>query len=264
MTARVKTRAAIVTAVAIAAGLGACGPRAELKAAPVASEAERAGYLRAPEITRVAAGPGGVTIVHGQARPLGRVRAILPTGEAYGATANDQGRFTLELPATGQAQLVAISAEEGSRSTPAEGWLFAPAGDPGHAAVLRAGAPSRGLAPDAGLIAVVDFDTGGGVGVSGVAPANGDVRVSLDGAPAGQARADGRGRFTLRLDRVAPGSHRLRVAGSNGAQERVVDFAPTTPSQRFIVTRVADAWRIDWLTPGGGAQTTLVFTGSGS
>lgn len=255
------TISTMVMAAALAAGLGGCGPRVELKAAPVASEAERAGYLSGPEITRVAAGPGGALVVHGRARPLGRVRAILPTGEAYGATADDQGRFALELPATGQAQLVAITAEEGSRSTPAEGWLFAPAGDPAHAAVLRAGAPSRSLAPDAGLLAVVDFDSGGGVGVSGVTEAGGDVRLSLDGASAGQAKADKQGRFTIRLDRVSPGVHRLRVAGAGASQERIIDFAPAAPAQRFAAVRTAEAWRVDWLTPGGGAQSTLVFTG---
>jgi hypothetical protein len=247
-------------AAALAAGLAACGPRVELKAQPIATEAERAGYLQAPEITRVTAAANGAVVVHGLARPLGRVRAILPTGEAYGATADEKGRFALELPRSGQPLLVSISAEEGARSTPAEGWLFAPAGDPAGAAILRAGAASRGLAPGAGPIAVVDFDAGGGAGVSGMVTPNSDVRLSLDGAAAGQVRADPKGRYALRLDRVPPGIHRLRVATPDSSLERTISFAPGAPAGRFTAARTADAWRIDWQTPGGGSQTTLVFS----
>lgn len=253
-------RGAAIGVAVLAAALGACEPRVALKAAPPASEADRAGYLPEPEIVSVTAAANGAPVVRGLARPMGRVRAILPSGEAYGATADDQGRFVLELPVVASAQLVAISAQEGARSTPAEGWLFVPPGDPRAAAVLRAGAASYGLAPGAGLIGAVDSDGAGGAGVSGRAAPNAEVRVSVDGAPAGQVRADGRGRYAVRIDRLAPGVHRVRASSQGQAEEHVVDLTPAAqPAGRFSASRVADAWRVDWVLPGGGVQSTFVF-----
>ena len=254
-------RAAIFLAAgALVAYTAGCGPRAASRAEPQASEADRAGFLQEPEIIAVVRGAAGGAVVQGRARPLGRVRAILPSNEAYGATADDQGRFALDLPPSPDGQLVTVSAQEGTRSVPAEGWLFLAPGDGGSAAVLRAGAASLNLSPQSGLIGAADFDGSGGAAVSGRAVAGADVRISLDGAQLGQVRADARGHYVLRIDRVAAGSHRLRVASQGQAQERTVDFgAPIPPTSRFTAARLADAWRVDWRIPGGGVQTTLVF-----
>lgn len=258
MTQWVRYWAALGSAVLLAS----CGQRAEPGAADSLSEAEQAGYLPAPVILTVVTAPDGALLVRGRARPSGRVRAILPSGEAFGATADSEGRFELELPAGGGSMMAAVSAEDGGRSTPAEGWLFAPAGDFGNAVLLRAGTTSRAIASNAALIAVVDFDAAGGAGISGRSPVAGEVRLFVDGVAAGSAQTGSDGRYSLRLSSPAPGPHRLRIVAGGQTQERNVDFTTpaTPPAGRFGVVRRGDAWRVDWLAPGGGLQSTYIFT----
>lgn len=241
--------------------LAACGQRADPGAVVPLSEAEQAGYLPGPIILAVAAAPDGAPLVRGRARPSGRVRATLPSGEAYGATADPEGRFELGLPVGGGSLMAAVTAEDGGRSTPAEGWLFAPAGDFGHAVLLRAGTASRAIASNAALIAVVDFDAAGGAGISGRSPVAGEVRLFVDGVAAGSVQTGGDGRYSLRLSFPAPGPHQLRIVVGGQTQERTVDFVPPVapPAGRFGVVRRGDAWRVDWLAPGGGLQSTYIF-----
>lgn len=253
-------------AIACAVALAGCGRPADPGAVVPLSEAERAGYLPGPVVIAVVAAPDGAPLVRGRARPSGRIRATLPSGEAYGATADSRGRFELALPAGPGAVLTAISAEDGGRSTPTEGWLFAPSGDFGHAVMLRAGTTSRALASRAPLIAVVDFDAAGGAGVSGRSPGPGEVRLFVDGAPAGSTQSDSEGRYSLRLAPPAPGAHRLRAVAGDIAEERILDFTapPAPPTGPFSATRTTGAWRVDWSTPGGGLQSTYILTGAAS
>lgn len=253
--------ARLVLVAAAAAALAACGPRAEQPPASVLSEAEKAGYLPAPVLTGVALGSGGDIVLHGRAAPQGRVRATTPAGVAYGATANAAGRFALELPVQAEPLLVAISAEAGERSTLAEGWLFAPPADLRRATLLRPGAPARVLDPAAPLIAAVDFDAAGGLAVAGVAPPNAEVRLFVDGAAVPPARSDAAGRYGFRLPRISPGPHRLRVESADRRQERALALDARPPEQQLSASRIAGGWRVDWATPGGGAQTTLIFDG---
>jgi hypothetical protein len=255
--------AAHMAALGCAAVLAACDQRAAPGAVVPLTEAERAGYLPGPVVLAVVVAPDGAPLVRGRARPLGRVRATLPSGEAYGATADSKGRFELELATGGGSVMALISAEDGGRSTPAEGWLFAPAGDFGRAVLLRAGSSSRAIASNAPLLAVVDFDAAGGAGISGRAAAAGEVRLFVDGVAAGSVQTDAEGRYSVRLAPPAAGYHRLRAASAGQSQERTVEFTPpTTPSAGpFAAARVGDAWRIDWTAPGGGLQTTYLFVG---
>jgi hypothetical protein len=250
---------------AMAALLTACGPKPDPNAPPPRSEAEKAGYLPSPQVLAVAVGADGAPVVRGRARPAGRIRATLPSGEAYGATADAQGLFELALPGGSSAVMVAISAEDEGRSTPAEGWVFAPPNDFRHAVVLRPGSTSRALVANPALIAVVDFDAGGGAGLSGRAPPNSEVRISVDGVAAAQVRAAPDGHYEARFSPTT-GPHRLHVAAGARAQDREIDFsAPAqVPAARYAAQRIGEAWRIDWRPPGGGAQTTFVFAGAGA
>lgn len=256
--------AGILALTAAAMLLAGCGRHADPSAAPPVSEAEKAGYLPAPDITSVVTAADGAPLVRGQARPAGRVRATLPSGEAYGATADAQGRFELELPAGGAAVLASISAEDSGRTTPAEGWLFAPAGGYGHAVLLRAGTASKTLGAHPPVIAVVDFDAAGGAGAAGEAAPNAEVRLTLDGVAAAQGRTDARGGYVLRFSPPS-GLHRLRVVCAGRGQERDIDFTASAvpPTGPFASQPVADGWRVDWKTPGGGVQTTFIFSGGG-
>jgi len=257
--------AGILGLAAAAILLTGCGRRADPNAPPPASEAEKAGYLPAPDVTSVAVAADGAPLLRGQARPAGRVRATLPSGEAYGATADAEGRFELELPAGGGPVMAAISAEDSGRTTPAEGWLFAPEGGYGHAVLLRAGAASRTLSARPPIIAVVDFDAAGGAGAAGKIIPNVEVRLTLDGVAATQGRTDAKGRYVLRFSPPA-GLHRLRVVAAGRSEERAVDFtaSPEPPAGPFASQRIADGWRVDWKPPGGGVQTTLIFSGGGA
>lgn len=258
------TRAAgFLAGLGCAVVLAACGQRADPGAVVALTEAEKAGYLPGPVVLAVVAAPDGAPLVRGRARPLGRVRATLPSGEAYGATADSKGRFELELATSAGSVMAMISAEDAGRSTPAEGWLFAPAGDFGHAVLLRAGTSSRAIASNAPLIAVVDFDAAGGAGVSGRASTVGEVRLFVDGVQVGSARTDADGRYSQRLIPPTPGLHRLRAVSGGQSLERTVEFAPPAAPRAgpFEAVRGGEAWRVDWSAPGGGLQTTFIFVG---
>ena len=250
----------LIAAVA-AAALAGCGPRVAPAAEPApASEAEKAGYLPGPQLTRVETTRSGGVLVRGAARPGGRVRVTAANGEAYGATADDQGRFALEIPAQGGPLFAKLATVEGQRATLAEGVLFVPPADPRRAALLRAGAPSTVIDAAAPLIAAFDYDAGGGAAVSGLAAPGIEVRVSLDGAAVGSVRADRQGRWTFRLSRAPAGAHVLRAAAGERSQERRILVVAGSAGEGASVVREADAWRIDWAVPGGGAQSTLLFT----
>lgn len=262
MTRTAGNLAAQLAALGCAAVLAACGQRTDPGAATPLSEAEQAGYLPGPVILAVVAAADGAPLVKGRARPSGRIRATLPSGEAYGATADSKGRFELELPSGGGSLMAAVTGEDGGRSTPAEGWLFAPAGDFDHAVLLRAGTTSRAIASNVALIAVVDFDAAGAAGISGRSPVAGEVRLFVDGVAAGSVQTGSDGRYSLRLSSPAPGPHRLRIAVGGQTQERTVDFSPPVAPAggRFGVVRRGDALRVDWSAPGGGLQSTYIFT----
>jgi len=246
-------------AAAAAAALAGCGQRAAPVETRPVSEAEKAGYVQAPRVDRVVAVGGGV-VLHGQARPGERVRATAASGAAYGATADDRGRFALQIPAQAGPLFAKVAAVEGQRVTQAEGWVFVPPGDVRRVAVLRPGAPSTVIDTGAPLIAAFDYDGGGGAAVSGQAAANAEVRLSLDGAPRGSVRADAAGRYGFRLSQAPAGARLLRVVSGEHSQERTVVLTTPAPGQGAAVVRDPDAWRVDWSTPAGGAQSTLLFT----
>ena len=72
---------------------------------------------------------------------------------------------------------------------------------------------------------------------------------------------DRAGRYSLALSRpMGPGSHDLEISGEGG--EDIVAVAANLPDPfegLFRASRLATAWRIDWMTPGGGVQSTLLF-----
>lgn len=243
--------------------IGACRARPDQEPATVLTEAEKAGYLPAPEIAQVVPGPAGGVIVHGAAKPGGRIRATTPSGEAYGATADRDGRFALELPAREATLLVALSVEERGRSTPAEGWLFVPTGELSRAALLRPGAAAEVLGAEPGALAAVDYDLAGGAALSGKVDANVAVRISVDGSQAGEAVSGADGRYQLRLARLSPGARRIQVAAGDDRVERDVALAAAAPAGAFGAVRESGGWRVNWNTPGGGVQSTFILAPQG-
>jgi hypothetical protein len=214
----------------------------------------------------VSALPGRGLEIRGAATSDPRTPDARVSGEAtdlkrYGATVGKNVRFVLEMPAATAPELIAISEESGRRQLKTDGYLFVPPDAPDHAVVLRAGVPSRAL--QAGLIGTIDFDSGGGVAIAGVATPGAAVDVSVDGKAVARATADGQGFWEARLGVDKPGSHQVRVS-SRGLDvvDRAFDFTAGTTTQIYTATREPDGWRIAWAMPGGGVQTTLLLLGA--
>jgi hypothetical protein len=206
---------------------------------------------------------GGVALA-GKTDPEARIRLQSPDGSAYGVTAGPDGTWNLATPQALGVRLLGVAEVVGSRAVQSVGYLAVlPA--PGQPAVLlRAGAGSQTLAPatSAPWISAIDFDPGGGAVVSGVGRPGVPVHVTLDGATAGEARPDAAGRFSVMPAFVLKsGLHRADVQSAVGQGHANFAFSPAAQiaGTPFIGQRQAEDWRIDWLTPAGAPQTTLVF-----
>jgi hypothetical protein len=86
--------------------------------------------------------------------------------------------------------------------------------------------------------------------------------VLVDGALAieGAAGPDGRFSFTLPKS-LAAGERKLRVQTPRASAEADVNVgAPAPPADGpYRASSDSLGWRLDWLTPGGGPQTTLLI-----
>jgi hypothetical protein len=189
-----------------------------------------------------------------------------PAGQAVFARADHRGLWRIALPAAADLRLLGLSMSQGARTIQAQGYLaVTPEGD---LAQLRAGAGALVVAsPGGGLrILAVDFDRQGGAVVSGIGAPGVDVELAVDGAARGAARVDAGRRFVLALNEpLAPGDHRLELRQGAGRAEVAVSVSPPAPliGGPFRAERVAAGWRVDWLTPGGGLQGTLIVARGG-
>ena len=164
-------------------------------------------------------------------------------------------------PASSEAAIYGLSQNVDGRTVQAQGYVLVT--PDGQGVLLRAGAGARTLSrdPETGLTAF-DVDRDGGAVVSGRGPAGASVSARIDGHKLGEGRVEEDGRFALPLTGpVAPGSHSLKVFGDQVDASIVVDARPAAPltSGPFRATPVPAGLRVDWMTPGGGVQTTLVI-----
>lgn len=225
-------------------------------------------YAPPPELTGAVRGQGGSVVLSGTAIPLARIRLASPSGAAVGATAGANGRWNAELPAAAKVQLLSLSQDVDGRMVRAHGYVVVlPAPGPA-AATLRPGSGARpvvkGPAP---AISSVEFDKAGAGVVSGSAGPNEPVRLFLDGQEAGEGRTGQDGRYDITLaDNLAPTGHSVIVIAPEGRAAQAFDATPAAPiaTPPFAVERRTGAWRIDWMTPGGGVQSTVLFDPGGS
>jgi hypothetical protein len=170
------------------------------------------------------------------------------------------GRWRLTVPVAGAGAIYGLSETFAGRTVQAEGYLFL---SPQHGAwLLRAGAGARAISPGAAAPIVLDTDRAGGTVVSGRAAPGGLVGVQLNGSRMGEGRADDTGVFEIRLKGPAPpGANRLRIFGDGIRAERTLNLSPTAPPAGgpLRVTPQGAGLRIDWLTPGGGVQSTQIL-----
>ena len=225
------------------------------------AEASGQDYLSPPRVDTVRAGPGGVTLA-GTAAIGGKVRLATPTGQATFSTVDAHGRWAIALPPDAEARIFGLSASAGGRQTQAEGYLLVT--PIGQAAMLRAGASAVRIdtAQRPGLRSI-DFDRGGGVEVAAQVSPGATVILHLDGRQADERRADATGRYEVSLGSptpIRPGVHQIEVRGDGFADQVAVRVTPAEPlAQGPLRSQLTPAGpRVDWMTPGGGVQSTLL------
>jgi len=257
----------LVLAVAALTLCAACGrpPDAVVNAANAAPSEQaqaEAAYQPAPEVTGAAVAKDGRIELTGAAAPGAAVRLASPGGAAQFATADAQGGWSVIVPASPAPRLFGLSMSRGGPLVQAMGYIFV--APDGRVARLREGGGSEALAPGGhGLMALaLDTDARHAAALSGLAAPGDTVSLRVDGIERGQAVADKSGRFILSLNEpLAPGAHAFDLASSSGeAQFEVTVDAPAhLANGPFASARQGRAWRVDWMMPGGGEQTTLVF-----
>lgn len=219
-----------------------------------------AGYLTPPRVLAARAGRGG-TALAGLAMPGARVRLGEPNGQLRYATTNADGLWTVVVPPSAGVRLFGVAMIVDGRPVQAEGYLAVT--PDGRAAQLRAGGGTLVLAPPSRrpLILALDFDRDGAAMISGVGTVDAEIGLRLDRTAAGGSTIDRQGRFSFAMSRpMTAASHELELSGEGGEDVVAVATARPGPLDRpFRASRLPGAWRIDWMTPGGGAQTTLLF-----
>ena len=258
---------AITTLAAALLAAGGCGrpvadwrqPHAGDQGAP-----PEADYIRPPHVTDVTADATGALVVTGRAEPMVTIRLSSPGGEAHGSTAGRDGVWRVDAPPSREVREFGLSEVIGERVVQSEGYVAVIPGGRPIAVLLRAGTGSIALAAADGRLRLqtIDFDSGGGATVSGAAKPGSPVHLILDGVPAGEAHADASGHFAITASTLLkPGDHRLVVETPSAADEAGVAVSPPAPISGlpFHATRLSGGWRIDWLTPGGGVQSTIIL-----
>lgn len=250
-----------LAALVLPLALAACGetPTAALGPASAAPPVET-GYVAPPAVTAATVRDGRVRL-SGTAPAKAKVRLATPQGEALFAEADGKGAWSLLLPAAGEARIFGLSAAWDGRTAQGEGYLLVTAA--GEPVLLRAGAGALRLRRDGPSgVDAVDFDRDGGAVVSGRAPANAELRLHIDGDQTAEGRADAQGRYAIAVPQpLESGAHQLDVFGDAAENSITIDAAPAAPISEgpFRIAAVPGALRVDWMTPGGGVQSTLLL-----
>jgi len=261
-------RSACVVAALGALALAACGRGEEgWRRDPAATKAEQpapqAGYLKPPRVVS-AIREGAAVALSGQAEPSSSVRLGAPTGEALVGKADAAGAWRLVTPLAGEPRLYGLSMTLEDRTVQAQGYLMVAPN--GAAVLLRAGAGAEvmGKSSLSPRLLAMDYDRSGGAVVSGVGTPGAGLGVRVDRATRGEGKVGEDGRFSISLDQpLTAGAHTIQVAGEGGEQQVVVEVSPpATPTNGPVAsTLTALGWRVDWMTPGGGLQTTQLLDG---
>ncbi len=191
------------------------------------------------------------------------MRLAAPDGSATTGPVDRGGLWSLATPAGPAPRLYSLSETIGGRLLRARGYVaFLPA--PGPAAALLRPAAGAVLPPAVASreISAVDYDGSGAATVSGRARAGEGLRLLLDGKDAGEDRADASGAFDAALSRrLTPGPHVLVLVGlhAKGSARFTAPRSTQLATPLFAAARLEEGWRIDWTTPGGGVQSTILF-----
>jgi hypothetical protein len=253
-------KSTILLSLVVAAALAGCGkPPARAPDRPDA----RGGtdeYAAPPAVTNVRVTGGGV-MVSGAAPAGVQVRLGAPGGAAQFAAVDQEGRWRIVLPASPETRIFGLSAKTDGRQVQAQGYVVV--SPQGRAALLRAGAGAVRLDPQKPpALGALDFDRDGAAVVSGSAAPGAPLFVRLDGRQVAEGRSDAAGRYSVALPQpVGQGAHALEVGGDGFSNAADVDVSPAAPlvagPMRSQFTK--GGLRVDWMTPGGGTQSTLLL-----
>jgi hypothetical protein len=259
----VKGAGLILAVAAVAAAVSGCSRPGPAQAATPASASPPAGYLPPPEILTVVRRPDNTAALSGTAGAGADVRLASPDGSALRAAADGAGGWSLTVPAARAPRLYSLSEMSGGRLVRARGYLAILPTPAPEAVMLR---PTTAAAPIGGgprlSVSAIDFDGSGAAVVSGRSRPGETVRLRLDGKDVGEDRADPAGVFSVALPQaLKPGPHMLTaiVNGLHASATLVAEPPAPIPAGPYAASRVAGGWRIDWITPGGGVQSTIVF-----
>ena len=257
---------------ALAAGLALAGcgrsrpfPTA---ASPAPTQAADPGYRGPPQLTgMIRAADGSLSLV-GRAMASSHVRLASPVGALQETVADGKGAWRAALGPVSEPALYGLSAEADGRRVQAEGYVAVLPSAP-EVALLRAGAGAELL--DGGgatpRIQAIDFDGSGNAVVSGRAAPSSPLRVLVDGTAVMDGAAGGDGRFSLTLPKpLVQGERRIQVMAPkavDGVLVQISSAQPLAADGPYRATAIKTGWRIDWLTPGGGAQSTLLLAPAG-
>jgi hypothetical protein len=241
----------------------ACGGAHDAGQGDESAAAMEARYLAPPAPDTVRLDASGV-VLSGSAPAGGKVRLAEPTGKAVFAPVDRQGRWTLPLGPSAEPRIYGLSATVDGRTSQAEGYvLVTPRGE---AAILRAGGAAVRIDSAPGpSVRSVDFDAGGALQVACAAPPGATVILRVDGRQVAEGRADAEGRYAASLPAagqppVRPGQHQLELAGDGFSDRVPLMLSPAAPlAAGPLRSQLTPAGlRLDWMTPGGGVQSTLL------
>lgn len=255
----------LAQALAAVIGLGllsGCGEGQVGAVSPLNREAEaQSTYLAPPRASALRPGADG-PVLSGAAAPGARVRLATPEGEVRMAQADEDGAWAIPLGASDAPRIFGLSMLASERTVQAEGYqLVLP---DGRLVLLRAGAGAVVVQGDVDQgITAFDFDEEGGAVISGMAPPDAILSVRIDGRTVSTSgRADAAGHFSQPFGApVPPGPHQIRVQGESLDFSAEVDATPAAAPEEgaFRATPTPYGLRVDWLTPGGGLQSTLLL-----
>jgi hypothetical protein len=247
------------------AAVAACAPKpAAVNAAQSVPETPR-DYRPAPELQGGGMTADGRLELQGSALPNATVRLQSPDGAKQLATADDQGVWSVVLSPSPQPRLLSLAMSDNGQVVQALGYLFlAP---DGAVARLRSGGGTQASARgQTGLAALaLDYDNQRAATLSGMAGPRETVTVRVDGVERGQATANGEGRFVVPLQPLPAGAHLFDLLSTTQeAHFSAIINAPAALGRAtYAAQRLGRGWRVDWMTPGGGEQTTLILAPSG-
>jgi len=243
----------------------ACAPKSDGSLPPADVQSAQVGYLQAPRLTATTLSDRSFS-VKGLSTKGARIRLSSPEGQAFGATADDSGRWQIDVPRNlamaQQAQLFGLSEDIQGRIIQAEFYVALLPDPQVPVVLLRAGTGAQTLSQGAAFaITTADFDGGGGLTVSGFAPAGKQIKARVNGSEAIETLAGQDGRFSLGLASSASSVVRqIQILSGMDQRALTLDVSAKRLAAGTLAntTRLVSGWRIDWTTPSGGVQTTYI------